>query len=114
MITKVRHATNQKDKQTEDIKEIKKILNESCEVQLNEEDVAKVISMGEVHWKQEETNHNNHQNRREEERDIPKLTEIKKIYRKHHYHPWLNKEAKGRTTRVNQWGQKKRRMWPIK
>ena len=35
-------ATNQKDKQTEDIREIKKILNEFCDVHLKEEDVAKV------------------------------------------------------------------------
>ena len=33
-------ATNEKDKQTEDIKEIKKNL---CEVKLNEEDVAKYV-----------------------------------------------------------------------
>ena len=38
-------ATNQKDKQTEDIREIKKILNEFCDVHLKEEDVAKVICM---------------------------------------------------------------------
>lgn len=43
---KENQATNQKDKQTEDLREIKKILNEICEVQLNEEDVAKVIRMG--------------------------------------------------------------------
>ena len=42
---KENQATDKKDKQTEDMKEIKKILNESCEVQLNE-DVAKVICMG--------------------------------------------------------------------
>ena len=38
----------QKDKQTEDIREIKKILNEFCKVQLDltEEDVAKVMYMG--------------------------------------------------------------------
>ena len=43
---KENQATNQKDKQTEDIREIKKILNEFCEVHLKEEDVAKVIHMG--------------------------------------------------------------------
>ena len=39
-------ATNQKDTQTKDLREIKKILNEFCEVKLNEGDVAKVIRMG--------------------------------------------------------------------
>ena len=43
---KENQATNQKDKQTEDIREIKKILNEFCDVHLKEEDVAKVIRMG--------------------------------------------------------------------
>ena len=39
-------ATNQKDTQSEDLGEIKKILSEFCEVQLTEEGVAKVICMG--------------------------------------------------------------------
>ena len=43
---KENQATNQKDTQTEDLREIKKILNEFCDVQLNEEDVANVIHMG--------------------------------------------------------------------
>ena len=43
---KENQATNQKDKQAEDIREIKKILNEFCDVHLKEEDVAKVIHMG--------------------------------------------------------------------
>ena len=38
---------------------------------------------GEVYWKQEETNDNNYQDRWKEQRDIPKLTETKKIYWKH-------------------------------
>ena len=44
---KENQATNQKDKQTEDIREIKKILNEFCDVHLKQEGVAKVIHMGE-------------------------------------------------------------------
>ena len=43
---KENQATNQKEKQTEDIREIKKILNEFCDVHLKEEDVAEVIHMG--------------------------------------------------------------------
>ena len=43
---KENQATNQKDTQTEDLREIKKILNELCEVKLNEGDVATVIRMG--------------------------------------------------------------------
>ena len=43
---KENQATNEKDTQTEDLREIKKILNEFCEVKLNEGDVAKVICMG--------------------------------------------------------------------
>ena len=47
---KENQATNQMDKQTEDIREIKKILNESCEIHLKEEDVAKIIHIyGKVH-----------------------------------------------------------------
>ena len=42
---KENQVTTQKDTQTEDLREIKKLLNEFCEVQLNE-DVAKVIFMG--------------------------------------------------------------------
>ena len=42
---KENQATNQKDKQTEDLREIKKILNEFCGVQQNEEDVTKVICL---------------------------------------------------------------------
>ena len=41
-----KQTTSQNDKQTEDIKEKKKILNEFCKVELNEGDVAKVICMG--------------------------------------------------------------------
>ena len=40
------HIANQKVKQTKDINEIKKILNQFCQVKLNQEDVAKVIHMG--------------------------------------------------------------------
>ena len=43
---KENQATNQKGKQAEDIREIKKILNEFCEIHLKEQDVAKVICMG--------------------------------------------------------------------
>ena len=43
---KENQATNQKETQIEDLREIKKILNEFCEAKLNEGDVAKVIRMG--------------------------------------------------------------------
>ena len=41
-----KQTISQNDKQTEDIKEKRKILNEFCEVELNDCDVAKLICMG--------------------------------------------------------------------
>ena len=69
---------NQKDKQTEDIREIKKILNEFCEVHLKEEDVAKVICMGKYTESKKRPVMMSIK-RGKEEGDIQKHTETKKI-----------------------------------
>ena len=45
-----------------------------------------------------------------EEKKIRDSPETEKICWKHHCHPWPIKEAKGRITRVDQWGHKKRRV----
>ena len=75
---KENQATNQKDKQTEDIREIKKILNEFCEVHLKEEDVAKIICMGKYTESKKRPVIMTIKTGKEEG-DIQKLTETKKI-----------------------------------
>ena len=62
-------AMSGKERQEIDLKEVQNILKDCCEVELKQDNVAKVIRMGK-YTRKEKTNYNNDWNRRKEERNI--------------------------------------------